>query len=390
MPGLRRQGKSTKNPSFMSHEFIIQNHADAVSCVMMVFVIGLMFQATAPYASVFVAMQHQQNTTMEDGASVMSNMYSYGWKDIFTTVFYFMLCIVVHAVLQEYVLDKLNRRMHLSKIKHSKFNESGQLMVFYLTSVIWGTSIIMSEDYISSISDLWHGYPEMHGKLPFMVKFFFIIQMSYWLHGFPELYFMKIKRDEMPPRIQYTTLYLIFITAAYLLNFNRLAICILVLHYAVEFIFHAARLLYFADKTEIANTGFMVWNVLFVLVRLVSITLAVLTFWFGLPKTSQTGIIFKDGNFNTAFIRINCLVACCLIQAFMMWRYITFHLKRLRERTAAAATTSSKSKIITTPSKKSNKDKKNKRTKEDDISLLPEADQNTLSDSGLRARSKRK
>lgn len=41
--GMRRP-RSTKNPPVFSHEFFIQNHADIVSCVAMVFVIGLMFQ----------------------------------------------------------------------------------------------------------------------------------------------------------------------------------------------------------------------------------------------------------------------------------------------------------------------------------------------------------
>jgi len=57
--------------------------------------------------------------------------------------------------------------------------------------------------------------------------------------------------------------------------------------------------------------------------------------------------------------RINCLVAVCLLQAWMMWNFITFHLRRLRERTAAGAAVSSFSfsKKSSTPKKK---DKKNK------------------------------
>lgn len=42
-PGLARKS-STKNPPFLSHEFVIQNHADIVSCAAMVFVVGLMLQ----------------------------------------------------------------------------------------------------------------------------------------------------------------------------------------------------------------------------------------------------------------------------------------------------------------------------------------------------------
>jgi len=53
----------------------------------------------------------------------------------------------------------------------------------------------------------------------------------------------------------------------------------IVLHYSVEFVFHLARLIYFADKLDVANNCFMVFNGLFVLVRLASIILALLTFW---------------------------------------------------------------------------------------------------------------
>lgn len=48
-PGLVRKA-STKNPPFFSHEFVIQNHADIVSCVAMVFVVGLMVQVSAAAA----------------------------------------------------------------------------------------------------------------------------------------------------------------------------------------------------------------------------------------------------------------------------------------------------------------------------------------------------
>lgn len=38
--------KDKKNPPILSHEFVIQNHADVVSCVAMVFVVGLMLQVS--------------------------------------------------------------------------------------------------------------------------------------------------------------------------------------------------------------------------------------------------------------------------------------------------------------------------------------------------------
>lgn len=41
---VKPRKSSSKNPPILSHEFVIQNHADIVSCVAMVFVVGLMFQ----------------------------------------------------------------------------------------------------------------------------------------------------------------------------------------------------------------------------------------------------------------------------------------------------------------------------------------------------------
>lgn len=47
-PGIARKS-SNKNPPFFSHEFVIQNHADIVSCVAMVFVVGLMLPVSTPF-----------------------------------------------------------------------------------------------------------------------------------------------------------------------------------------------------------------------------------------------------------------------------------------------------------------------------------------------------
>lgn len=40
--------------------------------------------------------------------------------------------------------QKINRRLHLSKVKHSKFNESGQLVAFHLSSVVWCLYVVVT------------------------------------------------------------------------------------------------------------------------------------------------------------------------------------------------------------------------------------------------------
>ncbi|GIY11857.1 translocating chain-associated membrane protein 1 [Caerostris darwini] len=322
-------------------------------------------------------MHHNVTEAIEPNDVVL---YTYGRQDLCVITFYFLIAIVMHAILQEYALDKLNRKLHLSKMKHSKFNESGQLLVFYAISLIWGGDIIIRDGYLLNISKLWQDYP--HNEMTFMFKFYFIVQLAYWLHCYPELFFQKVKKDEMKSRIVYTTLYLAFLAAGYALNFTRIAICLSVLHYLVETVFHIARLLYFAEKAKAASYGFTVWNVLFVLVRLGSITLSVLTFWYGLAlQQALEAMDIVSGNFNTQLVRINSLVAVCLLQAWMMWNFINFHLKRMRERAAQIA--SSKKKALAKKEKKLKKDEM-KKASEDEVNELPEVDQYAKKD--LRSR----
>ncbi|XP_024896909.1 translocating chain-associated membrane protein 1 [Pteropus alecto] len=239
--------KSTKSPPILSHEFILQNHADIVSCVAMVFLLGLMFEITAKAAVVFVTLQYNvTRPAAEEQATESASLYYYGIKDLATVFFYMLVAIIIHAIIQEYVLDKINRRMHFSKTKHSKFNESGQLSAFYLFSCIWGTFILVSENYISDPTILWRAYP--HNLMTFQMKFFYISQLAYWFHAFPELYFQKTKKEDVPRQLVYIGLYLFHVAGAYLLNLNHLGLVLLVLHYFVEFLFHISRLFYFSDE----------------------------------------------------------------------------------------------------------------------------------------------
>lgn len=51
------------------------------------------------------------------------------------------------AAIHESVLltfQKVNRRLHLSKSKNTKFNESGQLCVFHLVSSVWSFYILIT------------------------------------------------------------------------------------------------------------------------------------------------------------------------------------------------------------------------------------------------------
>ena len=88
----------------------------------------------------------------------------------------------------------------------------------------------------------------------------------------------------------------------------------MVLHYAAEAVFHACRLLSYSDKGMVARPLYHVHEALFVLVRLATITTAVLTFWYGLALSPAQVIDVAAGTYNTFAFRIVALVAICLLQ----------------------------------------------------------------------------
>ena len=56
------------------------------------------------------------------------------------------------------------------------------------------------------------------------------------------------------------------------------------MHYISEAVFHTCRILAYLDKTAIASKLFKLGDALFVVARLSSVTMSVLTFWFGLAS----------------------------------------------------------------------------------------------------------
>lgn len=332
---------------------------------------GLMFQVSAPLASVFIILQHNI-TPAEDAVGPDSIIqYTNGLLDLASVFFYGLIAIVVHAIIQDYVLDKINRKLHLSKTKHSKFNESGQLLLFALFAAAWGLHIIFRDESLTSISSLWSNYPEDQALMSFRLKFYFIIQLSYWLHSYPELYFQKVKREEVVERAVSATLHIIFVAAAYAINLSRLALVLLVLHYSGEVVVHGSRLLHYAEMNKRAVKGFKAYNIMFVVFRLVSLILAITTIQFGLGSSSNIGLDVATGNFNTPLIRLASLGSVCAIQAWMLWSFLTFHLRKRREKRAERAAAQKKQHQLAKAARKS------KRGSDEDVASLPEVDQNT-------------
>lgn len=278
--------------------------------------------------------------------------YTYGLSDLFCVLFYCLVCIVAHGVVQQYLLDRSARKLHLSKIKHSKFNESGQLLMFYILSIIWAAELLRRDRLTkSSFTETIGG---LQDEMSYGTKLFFIVQIAYWLHCFPEFYLQKIRKEEVAQRVFYVSLHLISFLGAYLSNITRITLLLALLHYVAEATFHSARILYFRQNNDLYPTVFRIWNAAFVAARLISITLSVLVLALGLgnkayPTTpgSQPTLSYVVPSTILRFIILFVIFA---LQIHLMWKYLVFHLGRMRPTEASGG---SNKKEISAKSKRS-------------------------------------
>jgi translocating chain-associated membrane protein 1 len=355
-PALKKK-TGTKNPPIFSQEYLIQNHGDIACGILMIIALGTVVHATSSYCTAFFGPRHNV-TNFDAFNSSPPPLFNYGYKDLAMLFSYTLVCITAHAIWQEYVLDKLHKKLHLSKTKNAKFFESGQLILFYIVSVIWALILFKDESYFQSgLAYLWRDYP--YTGMTTWTKLYFIVQLAYWLHNFPELYLQKVRKEDIPARIVYTSLYLITILYAYLTRFWRISLVLLTIHYLIEAFYHASRLAHFYVGLKTGSTTakltakyiFNTWNVVFVIGRLASVVLAWLTFWFGLKTSSINKITFTSAplltgidannstlsestiisNFNTPTIRLFTLGATGVLQFWLVWNFIQFHMRRRRE-----------------------------------------------------------
>ncbi|CAA18770.1 Translocating chain-associated membrane protein [Caenorhabditis elegans] len=331
--------KASKKPQppILSHEFIIQNHGDIMSCVVMVFIVGLMFPLTHSLSSLFIAPQYNGTYTVavEQGQEREVHGYLSGILDLPAIFFYSVCWIVVHAVVQEYGLDKISKKTHLSKVSTFKFGESFHQMFFTVYSIAHAFYIVSErlEDF-SEVKSVWLGYPTEHRVMSAAYKLYFIFQISYWIHQFPEFYLQKLKRDEIRQKSVQAILHIAFISIAYFFNFTRVGLALITLEYITQLIFHIARFAHFVGRKGLSDPAFKLFNGSFVLVRLGSIIIAVMTFWYGLRQAESPFVDISAGNFNTAVIRLNVLLAVVLLQLFLLYSFVVFHMGRFRESNA--------------------------------------------------------
>ncbi|XP_065175334.1 translocating chain-associated membrane protein 1-like [Sycon ciliatum] len=359
---VSRPGKKKKNVPVLSHEFIQDNHADIISVICMLMVFGLMVEVTRNVFTPFVAPQHLVNDTLSGNDSNATNYtgplagdeyeeeqelfiagpnntqappsvrrfkvphYATGPLDFLTLSFYTMVWVVVHAVFKEYLWDRFHKPLRLSKAKTSVYYESFNLVTYYLIAVVWAFYVAGKERLLTDVELYWRDYP--HLNMTFRMKVFLLIQIGYWLHNIPELYFMKAKRDEISAQIQVYIFNVIPLIIMYCLHFQRIGTVLFAFHATAELLSHLHTLLGLW-RPAVADKLVPFWTLIFSVVRIFSVALAVMVFGVGMAREKEMDL--TRGNYNTLTVRMMMVTGIILLQLLLAWQFVTARLSAIRE-----------------------------------------------------------
>lgn len=218
-------------------------------------------------------------------------------------------------------------------------------------SFLWGVDVIIRENYFGKISQLWDNYP-IH-PMSFLHKLFFIIQLAYYFHMLPEIYFQRVKKEDQQPKIIHSICSFSFIALAYFLSFQRIALVLLTLHYLSEIVSHIFQMIGIFDREEKLVKLNVIDKLFFVVTRFATMVLAVLALFYG-----------ESGEYSA-----RCFVA--LLGIFTLQGYLVFQfINELLKEKRATLVEQSQSKKKAGKSEKTKKERKRE-------SDLPEADQDS-------------
>lgn len=270
-------------------------------------------------------------------------------------------------------MQKLSKRLHLSKLKLARFNDSAQLIVFYVMSFLWGVDVMLREGYFTNGELLWAGYPA-HPMI-FLHKLYFIIQLAYYLHMLPELYFQKVKREEQTSKIVHAVLGFAFVAVGYFGGFQRLALVLLTLHYFGEFLSQLFVMVEIFDREEvIVGQLHGCHKISFAVTRIGTMVLAILALFYGLEETEY------------ATRGCAVLLAIGTLQGQLAFQFFRNHLANKRANSVAAAAAAESQAKVKKATKSSAAAKKDRKRESD----LPEADQQAAAPSAKHEAKKSK
>lgn len=291
MPPRSRSKKKTENPPIFSQESIILNHGDIFATfLLLVFASSISkwkcIENISRISNYLLFLNNEANVTDPESENSLYREFFYKSAfDYVQAVFYVAVFIVIHCIYQEYFIDKVIKKLKNSTAQKKKSVNDSFLMFLWHSVNTFSVFSMISQVGFQNAFD-FSDYPQQK-LFSHSSKFFFILQISHWLHTLPELYLSRATKDQYKTTLKTCLIYCILFTFAYETHLTKLTLLLTFLDSFPKSVFHLARLAKYYEIDEISSFLFQVWNIIGWLCPMTALTLIIKLLVLGDLDTSQ-------------------------------------------------------------------------------------------------------
>jgi len=198
-----------------------------------------------------------------------------------------------------------------------RFAEQGWLVVYYS----WQWSLGVYIHYYLPTS-LWTGYP--HIPLPGIVKAYYLMQISLYLHLFLLLNAEAPRKDHWQMMAHHVVT-IVLIVASYAYNFTRVGCLIMVIMDWCDIFFPLAKMLRYLQYQTACDAAFLWWMLSWFVTRHVLFCKVIASAYWDAPNQIEFGWSPERGHWLTKEVHkvfVSLLVVLEIIQS--IWSYLIF------------------------------------------------------------------
>uniref|UniRef100_F6S925 TLC domain-containing protein n=1 Tax=Ciona intestinalis TaxID=7719 RepID=F6S925_CIOIN len=146
-----------------------------------------------------------------------------------------------------------------------KFKESSWRTLFYISAFVYGLYTLIPSPWFWDTVQCWVDYPKQN--LWTTVYYYYMLEGGFYISLLFSI-MSDVKRKDFPEQLIHHAATILLIMFSYVANFVRIGTMVMVIHDISDIFLEISKTLFYAGKQKIADVGFVVFSVVFIITRI--------------------------------------------------------------------------------------------------------------------------
>ncbi|KAJ1916958.1 Sphingosine N-acyltransferase lag1 [Mycoemilia scoparia] len=188
------------------------------------------------------------------------NKYVRGTDDVYFIGYWIVKLIFLRNIFLDYVFPIFASWGNIrSSRKSLRFCEVGWMCLYY--TVMWtiGMKVMYDSPYWLNTKNLYAGYPEDHITMPYGLKWFYLVQLAFWIQNLHIIYVEERRKDHYE-MLTHHFITIALVTASYQSHFTRWGHVFMVIMDAPDIFLTLAKVLRYMGFNSLCNYVFAMFT----------------------------------------------------------------------------------------------------------------------------------